>query len=1252
MEIYINMEKTISFIIILFIGVTMLNATDTTIKIRNIYNTKTSITKGNPFAMNVEVPKYSWGKAATVLKLKLKNYARRNIDSVYSKVIVTDLYRNQKVFEQKIRYTPKSTKLAESLLSLPLPFGSYGLKIVLYDGKKELDVKTRRIQRFMGDCSKTSKILLDYEMYWSPLGGVWGFMTPEFGNKFGARWVRFEWPNWRNIEKSKGVYDTVKIREAAKRYCSNYVRPIVLQTLYHYPKFIKPEDIVDFSFAYGLALKHTATALKGYTKYFELGNEDNGHSKFLYTEVARNAAAGIRSVQAFAVLSNSGTAFIDISWLGMHMKRGLFQYLDAFCVHPYTNNSTPSQNVSAEKTLILQKLEKLNKLVDRAGGMKELWNTEFGWPNSNQLGEKIRADLYLRQIIITDAANMRINGVYTFKRDYGTVNLPAGPAINAYANMRAGCRFAGLIIDGAVWTAVYEKSGDAFAVVWTPEAQAQALIADGETYCDLFGNIVDKNKLQVTQSPIFIKKLNHKYLKMAIGEDCKRKKLFFLNCLDNNSSASLGKSLRNINALNHGTLRKTLLNWGKRSGKISLADKAIVNRLLDWYISASRLKQNTSNKAIDDLENRKKALCEDVVKLNKNGLDKSGLRYLLRKWDRISAERVIATKSEKYNYASSCLEQEMLIASISERFKKYESPFQFSIFSTLYMNKGNKLIERLSFVPGKFTKLKARVSSYSTIDEVVTVTPSLPKGWICKPASAKIKISPDSTQLIDFKIKCKKNHKGDKPVIKLLTSVQGKPETSAWFEDIEIVPALKIEIKPINRNLNKYPVKVEIFNQEAKAISGVVRFCLPGFTGKVLAQFKFDNLRSFQKRILSVKFNSVLIDLQKNWTVNAEIVLKDKRRFEIPVKLDFTIAVPVSDKIMIDGNLKEWQKALPLKLDESKYALGSYGGAWSPEDCSAVSYLMWDEKYLYFAASVQDQTFNQQYSRDSMWKQDSIQIIFAASRNDKYQELTMALTPNGPKIWNGSQNKYIKDSLIAVVYKDRKILYEAAIPWKSLGKTFTNVINKKRFRYGIAINDDDAITSRRFLERFKGSIVHGKNVAKFTRVNLAKKENQIKMKKRNLKEVFFDDFDFDSSFKQPLAWHYLRNNLPLNAIEIQKKMGRNGSTALKLHNTVGFKAHHFAILYRSVKNLNPGYIYQLEFWIKGKIPKSKGLIGICSDKWGNESQKYSSWQPSAEWQKVVMSFKAPMTGSCNIIIRNNKFIKELIVDDVKIIRVK
>ncbi len=1207
----------------------------------------TDLSQGNPFVMNVELPQYIWGNEVIELKTVLHNYAKRDIGNVTAKINISDRYYSNKVVDKVIKFTGATAERAINKIKLDLPYGSYDVTVDLYDGNKLLDSYRAGLQRFLGDCGKMSPEVVAFEMRWSPVGGVWGFMDPELANRFGARWNRFEGPNWESLEKNQGYYDPTEVAKSAAEHIKFNTRPIVLQTLYAYPKFYDPKKLPEFAHGYGMAMKHTAAALKPYTSYFELGNEDNGHSKFMYTEVARNGAAAIRSQQPFATLSNSGTAGIDLSWVDFQRKRQLFDYLDAICVHPYTNNSTPSQEVSAEKSFILEKLEDINGQVDRMGGMKEIWTTEFGWPNSDAKGEIVRADLYLREMAVCDAAGMQLDGIYTFKRDYGVVDFPAGPAVNAYNIFRAGHRFVGLIVEGPVWTAVYEKGGEAFALVWTPDAATQPLKVDGKAYFDMFGNPLEKSAVKISQSPIFVKDVAPQILKQAVEENCKKKKQFALNCLKN-TGATGWSQLAKIAPTDSKAIQNALTSWAGKNGKIIPADKAVVSRLLDWYLNASRLSGTTYTGG--DTEKLREQLRQIVEKAHGLEVDVPGLRYLLNQLDRVIDERKLAEKDGKTNYAKSCQAQETTICKVAERFTRNEVPFQFAVFSAIYMKKGNELQEHITFVPGDYTHVQARVTSYSAKPQTVTVRPELPSGWTADPASLEVKVDANSCATADFRIKAGKSEKNISPIIRMVTSMEGKPDNITVFDDTEIVPAVKLEILPVGYNLNKEPLRVVVINQEGKKISGKVRLLQSGTAGNAIAEFDFINLRPFSRKMFAVKPAEIPETLHPDWSLNAEVLLSDGRRFSLPAKIDFTVAVEAPENIKIDADFKDWSTALPLKINREEYSFGSYGGAWSPGDCSADTWLMWDKKYLYFGAIVKDQTFNQQYEGDSMWKQDSIQIIFAANRNAKYREFTLAVTAAGPRVWDTANNNYLKGGIAAIKYDGKTCFYEVAIPWSTFDAEFLQTVKNGKILYAIAINDDDVIGSRHFMERFPETIIHGRELSKYAEVMFATPENSIKTDKVDPNQIMKEDFNRETPGQTPSAWKYLRNNLPENTMQVVKGKGIGNTTALRLENKVGSKPHHFTIMTLPLQGLKSGEKYLLEVQVKGMRGDSGSIVGMCSDNWGNCDFCYAKWTPSNEWQKVIMPFTAPMSGNYNVIVRNAEDISEMFIDDIRVLK--
>lgn len=300
------------------------------------------------------------------------------------------------------------------------------------------------------------------------------------------------------------------------------------------------------------------------------------------------------------------------------------------------------------------------------------------------------------------------------------------------------------------------------------------------------------------------------------------------------------------------------------------------------------------------------------------------------------------------------------------------------------------------------------------------------------------------------------------------------------FNDLEVVPALTVEAEPVAGALPDTPLALVVRNRESAAVSGEAVVNTPD-GNQELARFKVPELAPYKDVTIPVKLAKVTPEMAKEWRVAVRFKLDDGREFSVPADLDFVHATAAANPPRIDARLDEWNRALPLKTNKAEYTRGSYGDGWTPEDCSAVSMLMWDRNCLYFAAEVKDQTFNQQFTGDSTWQQDSIQIIFADAEERQAVPDQSCADSGRPQAWG---DKLLTDAAVSVEYRDGKIHYEAAIPWRVFPGKLRDAVEKREFLYGIAVNDDDAIVPRRFLERFEGSIVHGKKVDSFARVTL------------------------------------------------------------------------------------------------------------------------------------------------------------------------
>ncbi len=146
-------------------------------------------------------------------------------------------------------------------------------------------------------------------------------------------------------------------------------------------------------------------------------------------------------------------------------------------------------------------------------------------------------------------------------------------------------------------------------------------------------------------------------------------------------------------------------------------------------------------------------------------------------------------------------------------------------------------------------------------------------------------------------------------------------------------------------------------------------------------------------------------------------------------------AVHASSPPTIDGDLGDWSATQPLSATaQSNILRGSAG--WGGADKDAfVAYVMWDEQNLYVAARVFDPEHRQTEIGPSVWKGDTLWVYIDPNRDRSTVEakLTLAQTPDGPQVWNWKANAYVRDAQMTWKGGRMQYVYEAKLPWASLG---------------------------------------------------------------------------------------------------------------------------------------------------------------------------------------------------------------------------
>ncbi len=1095
-----------------------------------------------------------------------------------------------------------------------------------------------------------------YAVKWDLPGGVFWQCTPQRGRDAGAVWAR-HWTPWSQIEKEPGVFDFSAAIARVDQLKENGLDLVYFNTRYEQPKFY-PNDQAPFSAAYGKLHRELARAMGERINWYELGNEDNGPSKFLYTEMARNGYAGVRSENPYALIANSGTAQIDTGWLRMQAKRGLFQRLDALVTHPYSWTSPP------EKYGVLEQLADVEQIIDDLGGMKFQYTTEFGY--DHHYDQEKRANWIPRHFAIGAAAGLLRHGLFSWDGHFGIYDngkaFPAAVSVNAYANLTRNHQFAGwLKRDDQAWVCVFQKAGEPLLMAWTPSGRGSYTLPEAETSFlvrDRDGNVIAENQrtLALSESPVYVEGLSsavtlQAWQAAAADANARYKRVLAKSQL---ASDEVWSALAARDVVPFADLAGALLQWRPKTNPLLPAEQAVIAQTLRRATLMAHMEGLSSGQpdltAVDTKpwENWRAALAQEVA----DDVDQPSLRWLLWTWEKVNDETAMTIELEKYGLARSLAGMNALFAAVAENLYAEGEKLFFPIWPYLYASadKDQPLDERLQFVPDRPVSVLVRLNSYSEQSYNATASLQLPEDWSCEPESWQGEIEPGQTRQIEFMVTAG-NTVPER--IYAALSVPDKPEVRIPYDDFEVLPALGIEIPVLSQFLPNAPLKVKIKNYGQKPISGKVRLLLKPETSP-LATVELEDLAPEGETLAEVRLpaGTQIPDYNK-WVLYALFTAGDGKQSLTPITVDFDAVARAGRGLEIDGQLNEWLGAAPLNLNREEYTFGTFGAGWSKEDLSGIVYSLWDDEYYYIAVDVKDQLFQQDLTGGDVWNQDSVQIAIAPE-GGPITEFSLALTPNGPQVWRYDQKRAMSNARLAVKLLAGRTVYECAIPWSEMSELKAQIDAKRALRFDILLNDHDAIVSRRAMGRYGIGILHSKDYNLFGYLhflNQTQPETSNAQVEELSQTVLSDDFNEYDENTTPDLWKTVVHLTPPPEILVKDGVGRSGSKALVFNNPEGQRPYYYRNLVREVKGTEAGQTYILQAWVKGSKVKSPGsVLGICSDIFGNEGQSYApAWQPTDQWQLIRWEFQAP-SGRFNVIIRNSNYVENLVLDDLKIIK--
>lgn len=1195
------------------------------------------------FVAGPDLPEYS---------LTVRNYSERPVEDLALAVKVSDADTGVELLQKKMNLADLSTGSRELKFIPDFKFGQFiQIAWTVSDQEGMLSSISKNVicTRLLGDAAipADQKALQNYSYKWGLPGGVFWQCTPQRGQQAGAAWIRLD-SMWAVYEYAPGQYDFSAIRNHIAAF-KEYGHESLFGSHFHIKPPIYEFNQLTFAPAYGRLNQAIAHDLQGEFRWYELANECNGPEKFIYTELARSAAAGIRSSEPLASIGTCGTAGVDIGWFRMQADRGLLHRLDSLVTHPYTWSAPP------DPFGLLSQNETINRIIDEQGGMKFHYTTEFGYDHYVGL-DKI-ARWLPRHFAIAAATDVLRAGLYAWDGHFGIYDnahaLPAAASVNAFCVLTQGHQFAGwLQRDDSMWALVFEKGGEPLVMAWSPANKGTFTLpdaADKTIMLDLYGNVITL-KSDLDEGPYYYENCSKEITRQAWqnqmiqGQQRLRGLLEKLPLKD----GEIWKNLAASDGPFYAELVQALTTWQPRSNPISLPEQAVVAQAVRQTTLAARMASLTEEKprydAAAGLCSRKKWV-EILRKTVADDLDLNSLRWLLNQWDRLHDEAAMLTESGQTNFAGWLWSLDGVFDTICGRFAEQGERTFFPIWPYLYasINENGVYGEHFQFMPDRPTPVHMRLNSYSARAYEVEVTLELPADWKCEPAGWKGRIEPGENPNGLFTV-TPGVQKADK--IYALLKAEGKPEVRIPYNDFEVMPAIKITALVQKELLPAGPLEMELENRTGKPVSGFLRI-IPVADWPAVATIQVKNIKPKDKQILSLPLPKELpVPAFNEWNWQAHFLTEDGQSVLMPLVIDFDCAVKTDSPPVLDGDLAEWKAAAPLHMSQEAYTDGSFGTQWSPSDLSATVYTLWNADNLYLAIPVHDQTFQQILEGESTWNQDSIQLSFAMEGKDKMAEFCLALTPKGPQVFKFGTG-LLADAKLAVKLLQGQTVYECVIPWTELNGI--QPVIGTACRFDILLNDHDAITSRRYMFRYGRGIVHEKNPKLFGYLRFVAIESQNQMSERTKNDaeniIFREDFEEYPDQSIPYLWQRVVHMMPDGNTLVSRAAGRNHTPGLVLNNRTGPKENHYISLVRKITRLEAGKKYRLTVWVRGSDTTG---IGICSDLWGNQGFQYlPTWKPSADWQKLEMEFSASAQ-TMNLIIRNETSIADLAIDDIQI----
>ncbi len=271
---------------------------------------------------------------------------------------------------------------------------------------------------------------------------------------------------------------------------------------------------------------------------------------------------------------------------------------------------------------------------------------------------------------------------------------------------------------------------------------------------------------------------------------------------------------------------------------------------------------------------------------------------------------------------------------------------------------------------------------------------------------------------------------------------------------LEVEPPVAVErIAPVVKPNGVKGFAVTLKDSQGKGLEGDIKARIERVPESELSTAF--SLGKNDTKTFTVEYKDLAVSPIASYDAIVSLALKNGYSFSEKARVNFLAATKLASSPDMNGDLAKWKDISPVELKGLDNVVRSpkyYSGE------KADVRFAWDAKALYFAVEAEDKAHVQPHTGNMVWQGDCLQFGFNIDHGKKFElsgngladmsqrarssEVAFALTKEGPQVYRHmtydpeklKEGLVAKESIqLAASWKDGRLVYEAAIPWKELG---------------------------------------------------------------------------------------------------------------------------------------------------------------------------------------------------------------------------